>query len=100
MLVAELRDHRHRPEQRALLGHLRYGVPQLGPSLIPEGERKVSACAYPWRESFIEYNGIVAPCCNPADAWSWWRATGPPAPGSPPSRRSPWWRPLAVRPSW
>jgi MoaA/NifB/PqqE/SkfB family radical SAM enzyme len=53
-------------DERALLGHLRYGVPQLGPSLIPAAERKVSACAYAWGESFIEYNGIVAPCCNPA----------------------------------
>lgn len=53
-------------DERGLLGHLRYGVPQLGPSLIPSSERKVSGCTYAWRESFIEYNGIVAPCCNPA----------------------------------
>jgi MoaA/NifB/PqqE/SkfB family radical SAM enzyme len=53
-------------DERQLLGHLRWGVPQLGPSLIPAADRKVSECTYPWRESFLEYNGVVAPCCNPA----------------------------------
>ncbi len=47
-----------------LAGSLRWGVPQLGPSLMPQGYEKVSACLYPWRESFVEFNGVVAPCCN------------------------------------
>jgi MoaA/NifB/PqqE/SkfB family radical SAM enzyme len=47
-----------------LIGHLQWGVPQLGPSLIPTSCEKVSACDYPWRESFVEFNGVVAPCCN------------------------------------
>lgn len=52
---------------RGLLNkHLEWGVPQLGPSLIPGAMEKVSACLYPWRESYVEYNRIVAPCCNPA----------------------------------
>jgi len=49
-----------------LPGHLQWGVPQLGPSLIPKGCEKVSDCSYLWRESFVEFNGVVAPCCNPA----------------------------------
>ena len=53
-------------DERALLGHLRWGVPQLGDSLIPAERRKTSACTYPWRETFLEYNGVIAPCCNPA----------------------------------
>jgi MoaA/NifB/PqqE/SkfB family radical SAM enzyme len=52
---------------RGLLNtHLEWGVPQLGPALIPREMEKVSACLYPWRESYVEYNRIVAPCCNPA----------------------------------
>jgi hypothetical protein len=47
-----------------LIGHLQWGVPQLGPSMIPTSCEKVSACDYPWRESFVEFNGVVAPCCN------------------------------------
>ncbi|MEM7307013.1 MAG: radical SAM protein [Planctomycetota bacterium] len=53
-------------DERALLGHLRWGVPQLGESLIPDDRTKPSECTYAWRESFLEYNGIIAPCCNPA----------------------------------
>ncbi len=41
-----------------------WGVHQLGPSLMPPRFEKVSSCLYPWRESAIEYNGNVAPCCN------------------------------------
>ena len=51
-------------ERRALLGHLQWGLPQLGESLVPPEAEKVSSCHYAWRESFIEYNGLVAPCCN------------------------------------
>ncbi len=46
--------------------HLKWGVPQLGPSLIPPALEKVSSCLYPWRESFVEYNRVVVPCCNPS----------------------------------
>jgi len=49
---------------KRLNGHLRWGVPQLGPSLIPPDREKVSPCLYPWRECFVEFNGVVTPCCN------------------------------------
>jgi hypothetical protein len=50
---------------RGLLGtHMKWGLPQLGPSLIPPEMEKVSSCLYPWRESFVEANRVVAPCCN------------------------------------
>ena len=49
-----------------LSGPLEWGVPQLGPSLIPREMEKVSSCLYPWRETFVEYNGVVVPCCNPS----------------------------------
>lgn len=52
---------------RGLLStNLKWGVPQLGPSLIPPALEKVSSCLYPWRESFVEYNRVVIPCCNPS----------------------------------
>ncbi len=53
-------------DQGRLPSSLRWGVPQLGPSLMPAGLEKVSPCLYPWRESFVEFNGVVAPCCNPS----------------------------------
>jgi MoaA/NifB/PqqE/SkfB family radical SAM enzyme len=51
-------------ERKALLGHLRWGLPQLGDSLIPPASEKVSACLYAWRESYVGYDGLVHPCCN------------------------------------
>ena len=49
-----------------LPGHLQWGIPQLGPSLVPKSCEKGSDCSYLWEESFVEFNGVVAPCCNPA----------------------------------
>ena len=67
---------------RGLLNtHLKWGVPQLGPSLIPREMEKSSSCLYPWRESFVEYNRVVAPCCNPAFGAG--RAMGTLEPGVP-----------------
>jgi MoaA/NifB/PqqE/SkfB family radical SAM enzyme len=43
-----------------------YGVPQLGPSLIPGHEVKSNSCLYPWREAFINWDGQIGPCCSPA----------------------------------
>ncbi len=53
-------------ERGVLEGHLLWGIPQVGPSLIPTSREKVSACTYAWRETFIEWDGLVQPCCNPA----------------------------------
>ncbi len=52
--------------ERGVKDALRWGVPQLGPSLMPPGREKVSPCLYPWRESYVDFNGVVAPCCNPS----------------------------------
>lgn len=57
-LVHALRQH------DSISSTLEWGIPQLGESLIPPRMEKVSGCMYPWRESFLEYNGTVAPCCN------------------------------------
>lgn len=43
-----------------------YGVPQLGDSLIPDSQVKYNHCAYPWREAFVSWDGMVSPCCSPA----------------------------------
>jgi len=63
---AALDDPRELLSRGLLNTHLKWGVPQLGPSLIPPAMEKVSSCLYPWRECFVEYNRVVAPCCNPS----------------------------------
>lgn len=53
-------------ERNRLGDYLRWGIPRLGEALMPAGREKVSPCLYPWREAFVEFNGLVAPCCNPS----------------------------------
>jgi MoaA/NifB/PqqE/SkfB family radical SAM enzyme len=45
-------------------GPFEWGVHHLGDSLIPADEHSRNRCLRPWDETYIDYDGAVAPCEN------------------------------------